>query len=40
MFKIAGPVVADMLYKIKMHVIVTFILEREFKSMAVAKERN
>ena len=28
-----------MLYKIKIHVIVTFIVEREFKSTAVAKER-
>lgn len=40
LFKIAGPLVAPMLYKIKIHVIVTFILEREFKSSAVAKERN
>lgn len=32
--------VADQLYKAKLHVVVTFILEREFKSSAVAKERN
>ena len=32
--------IADSLYKIKLHVVVTFILEREFKSSAVAKERN
>jgi hypothetical protein len=40
LFKISGPIVADMLYKIKIHVILTFILEREFKSSAVAKERQ
>jgi len=31
--------VSTMLYKLKIHVIVCFILEREFKSAAVAKER-
>ena len=40
LFKIVGVPVADILYKIKIHIVVTFILEREFKSMAVAKERN
>lgn len=39
LFKISGEPVADMLYKLKIHVIVTFILEREFKSTAVTKER-
>jgi hypothetical protein len=28
-----------MLYKLKIHIVVCFILEREFKSQAVAKER-
>jgi hypothetical protein len=39
LFKIAGAPVGEMLYKLKIHVITTFILEREFKSSAVAKER-
>ena len=30
---------AKILYKLKIHIISTFILEREFKSQAVAKER-
>jgi hypothetical protein len=40
LFKISGTMVADLLYTKKLHVVVTFILEREFKSQAVAKERN
>ena len=40
LLKISGPIVAEMLYKLKIHVILTFILEREFKSSAVAKERK
>lgn len=39
LFKITGLCVAQMLYKIKIHIVVCFILEREFKSNAVAKER-
>lgn len=39
MFKIVGLPVAAMLYKLKIHIVVCFILEREFKSQAVAKER-
>jgi hypothetical protein len=39
LFKITGQSVAPMLQQIKIHVVVTFILEREFKSSAVAKER-
>jgi len=40
LFKISGAMVADLLYGKKLHIVVTFILEREFKSQAVAKERN
>lgn len=42
LFKMSSPKanIADTLYRIKLHVVVTFILEREFKSSAVAKERN
>jgi hypothetical protein len=39
LFKISGIPVSTMLYKIKIHIVVCFILEREFKSAAVAKER-
>lgn len=39
LFKIAGIPVSTMLYKIKIHIVICFILEREFKSAAVAKER-
>jgi hypothetical protein len=39
LFKIAGIPVSTMLYKIKIHIVLCFILEREFKSAAVAKER-
>lgn len=39
LLRIAGRPVTTILYKLKIHVIVTFILEREFKSSAVAKER-
>ena len=39
LFKITGLPVAQMLYKLKIHIVVCFILEREFKSQAVAKER-
>ena len=37
--KVGGPAVAAILYKLKFHVYVTFILEREYKSISVAKER-
>ena len=34
------PTLAPLFLQLKIHVFVTFILEREFKSTAVAKERN
>ena len=40
LFKIAGKVVAPMLQKLKMHFFISFILEREYKSTAVSKERQ
>ena len=40
LLKIGGKPVAALLYKLKIHIFVTFILEREYKSSAVAKERQ
>jgi len=39
LIKIAGKPVTKICYNLKMHIFITFILEREFKSSAVAKER-
>lgn len=39
LFKIAGKSVTPLLQKLKIQVFISFILEREFKSSAVAKER-
>ena len=39
LIKIAGKPVTKICYSLKMHIFITFILEREFKSSAVAKER-
>jgi hypothetical protein len=40
LLKIASKVVTRACYNLKIHVFTTFILEREFKSSAVAKERQ
>ena len=40
LLKIASKVVTRVCYNLKIHVFTTFILEREFKSSAVAKERQ